>query len=104
MHHGRVGYHTDITALSRDPCLAQWNNVIFGRNFFLDATVQIFVLKKNDRIIVANGSFDQSLGVVRRSWADHLQPRIMHEPHLWILRMKWTSMNVAAARPTQDQR
>ena len=61
------------------------------------------MLEKDHRIVIANGSLDKPLGVIGRRRANDFQTRVMHEPHLWVLGMKWSTMNVATAGPAQNQ-
>src|SRR4029077_16710015 len=82
---------------------AERNDVIFGRNFFLDATVEIFVLEKEHRIVVSYRSFDQPLGIIGTCRTDHFQPGRVHKPHLGILRVKRTPMDVAPAGAADDE-
>src|SRR6266403_3130123 len=106
IQHGGIGNDAEMTALARDPRLSDWNDVvIFGAwNFFLDSSVQILVLKKDHGIVVADRRLDQSLGIVGRRRADDLQSGRVHEPHLWILRVEWPAMHIAAAWTTNHQR
>src|SRR6185437_16349405 len=48
--------------------------------FLLQRAVQILVLEEHDRVIVANGGFEHSLGVVRRGRRNHDEPRAMRKP------------------------
>src|ERR1700716_1387498 len=93
-----------MTALARDPRLSERNDVVVVWNFFLDPSIQILVLKKDHGIVVANCRFDQSLGIVSRRRADHLQSRCVAEPHLRILRVEWSAMHIPAAWATNHQR
>src|SRR5262245_26202686 len=85
VQHGGVGNHADVAALTSHSRLAQRHDVVIVGNFFLDAAIQKLVLEENYRVIVADGSLHESLGVVRSPGANHFQPRRVHEPHLRVL-------------------
>src|SRR5208282_1715860 len=89
--------------LARDPRLAKRNYVIVGWDFFLDPSVQIFVLEKDHRVVVADRRFDESLGIVGGRRTDNFQAGRVHEPHLRILRVEWPAMHIPAAWTTQHQ-
>src|SRR5712672_325379 len=92
-----------MTSFAGDPSLTNRDDVVVSRNFFLDPSIKILVLEENHRIAVANGRFDQPLGVISRRRADNFQSRRMHKPHLRILRMKRPAMDVAAAWSADHQ-
>ena len=83
---------------------ADGDDVIFRGNFAFDAAVEIFVLEEDAGIVVADGGFDQAFGVVGRGRADDFEAGIVDEPHLGILRVERTAVNVSAAGPAQDER
>ena len=55
-------------------------------------------------IVVADGGFDQALGVVRRGWTDHFEAGVVDEPHLGILRVEWAAVDVSAAGAAKNER
>ena len=69
-------------------------DVAFGQLFF-DPAIEKFVLEEEAGIVVANGRFDQALGVARSGRADHFQSGRVHVPHLGILRMEWPAAHAA---------
>src|ERR1035438_9082303 len=91
-----------MTTLAGDPRFAERNHIVLRRNFFLDSAIQIFVLEKNYRVVIADRRLDQSLGIVGSRGANNFQAGCVHEPHLRILRVKWAAMHVASARPAQN--
>src|ERR1700682_4306737 len=93
-----------MTARSSDPRLSERDDVIVVWNFFLDSSIQIFVLEKDHGIVVANRGFDESFGIVGRCRTNDLQSGRVHEPHLRILRVEWPTMQIAAAWATNHQR
>src|SRR5208337_5370720 len=84
--------------------LPERNYVIIVRNFLFDSSVQILVLEKDHRVVVADRRLDESLGIVGRRRADYFQPGRVYEPHLRILRVEWPAMHIPAARTAQHQR
>src|SRR5277367_1689247 len=104
MHHCGIRNNAEVAALPGDSRLAQGHDVIFGRNFFFDTPVEILVLAEDHRIVVANRGLDETLRVVGARGANHFQARRVDKPHLWILRVKWTAVDVAAARPANHER
>ena len=60
------------------------------------------MLKKEHGIVVANGRFEQSLGIVSRGRVNHLQTRRMHEVHLRIRGMEGAAVNSSAGGPSND--
>ena len=103
MHHGGISNDTQVAAFTGDARLAQRHNVIFRRNFFLDAAIEILVLKEDDGIIVADSRFDQTLGVVGSSRTHHFQAGRVHKPHFRILGVKGAAVHIAAAGAANDQ-
>ncbi len=104
VHHGRISNDAEVATFAGDARLAQRHDVIFRRNFFFDAAIKIFVLEEDDRIVVADRRFDQTLGVVGAGRANHFQAGRVHEPHLRILRVKRAAVNIAAAGSANHQR
>ena len=76
--------------------LADGHGVLFGRQVLLDAAVEALVLEEEHRVVVADGGFDEALGVVGGGRAHHLQAGRADEPHLGILRMERAAVNAAA--------
>src|ERR1700685_4594649 len=95
--HRSVGDDAEIAAFADDVCFADWDDIIFRGNFALDAAVEIFVLEEDAGIVVANGGFDQALGIVGRGGADDFEAGIVDEPHLGILGVERTAVDVSAA-------
>jgi len=98
-----------MTAFAGDAGFADWDCVIgvwgIGTgNFFFNSAVEIFVLEKDHGIVVANGGFDQSLGVIGGCGAHDFETGSVYEPHLGILRMEGATVDVASAGTAQDQR
>src|SRR5207253_5405478 len=104
MHHGGISNDAEVTAFTGDASFAQRDDVVVRGDIFFNAAIQIFVLEEYDRIVIANGSLDQTLGVVGAGGTDDFQAGRMDEPHLWILRVERTSMHIAAARTSYYQR
>ena len=102
MHHRCISDDAEIAAFAGDVGFADGDDVIFCGDFSLDAAVEIFVLEEDARVVVADGSFDQTFGVVGRGRADDFQAGIVDEPHLGILRVERAAVNVAAAGAAQD--
>ena len=94
----------EILAAAADVGLADRDDVVVGRQLFLDAAIQEFVLDKEHRIVITNGGLQQSLGVVRGTGRDDLQSRPIHEHGLGIQRMKRSAMRAAARRSAHDDR
>ncbi len=84
--------------------LADGHSVFFARQLFLDAPVEAFVLEENHRVVIADGRFDQPLGIVRRRRRHHFQTGRAHEPHLRVLRVKRAAVNAAARRRAHHDR
>src|SRR5260370_12527488 len=93
-----------MTALSSDPRPSERDDGIVVWNFFLDSSIQIFVLEKDHGIVVADRGFDESFGIVGGCRTDDLQSGRVHEPHLRILRVEWPAMHIAAAWAPNHQR
>jgi len=55
-------------------------------------------------LLSRDGGFDQSFGVVGRGRANDFESGIVNEPHLGILRVEWTAVNVSAAGAAQHER
>jgi hypothetical protein len=56
------------------------------------------VFEVEDRVFITDCRLDQSLGVVRRRWLDDLDPRCVKKIALDVLRVKRSTVCVAAAR------
>src|SRR5579863_1540732 len=56
------------------------------------------------RIIIPNGGFEQSFGIVSGRWHNHLDARYVEEPRLRAERMKWAAFGAAAGGAANDQR
>src|SRR5258708_3470153 len=93
-----------MMTLARNPRFSERNYVVVIGNFFFDSAVQILVLEEDDGIVIADRRLDQSLRIVGRRGTNHLQSGRVYKPHLRILRMKRSSMHIAAARTTQHER
>ena len=104
MHHGGISDDAKVMTFADNARLAQGYNVIVSGNFILNSPIKIFVLEENNRIVIADRRLDQAFGVVGAGGANYLQARRMNEPHLRVLGMKRTTMDVAAARSPNHQR
>src|SRR5579872_4179123 len=104
VQHGGVGDDAQVTTWPRHARLAQRHDVILRRQVLLDAPVKHFVLEENDRVVVANGGFDQPFGIVSRARADHLETGGVHEVHFRVLRMERAAVNAPAAGPPDHDR
>ena len=103
-HHRAISEERDVGPIpsgrghaNRDDLVAFWHRA-------LGASIQILVLEVDDGIVVANGGFQQALGVERRGGRDHFQPRAVHEPGFGVLRMIETAADVTAARRADNHR
>ena len=56
--------------------LADRHRVIALRQIFLDPAIQRLVLEEQHRIVVANGGFDQSFGIVSGGGATTFNPGV----------------------------
>src|ERR1700677_1695938 len=102
--HRCVGDHAEVAAFADNVRFADGNDVVPSGNFTLDTPIKIFVLKKYAGVIIADCGFDQALGVVGRGRANHLEAGIVDEPHLGILRVERTAVNVSTAWAAEDKR
>src|ERR1700691_5624925 len=93
-----------MAALARDSRLSEWDHVVAGWDFVFDSSVEVFVLKKNHRVMVADRRFDEPLGIIGRCRTNHLQSRSVHKPHLRVLRMEWAAMHVSPTRTAEHER
>ncbi len=84
-------------ALSRQPRLADGDDVVARGQLFLDPAVEILVLEEEHAIVVPDGRLDQTLGIARRGRIDDLEPRGVQESGLGVLRMERSASHVAAA-------
>ena len=101
--HGRVGDDADVGAFSGDARLPDGDYIILLRHFFFNPAVEIFVLEEDAGIVVADGGFDQTFGVVGRGWADDFEAGIVNEPHFGILRVEGAAVDVSATGTAQDE-
>ena len=105
MHHGRVSDDGQVAPRAADDGLAQRHGVFAAlRKLFLDAPVEEFVLEEKHRVIVADGRFQQALGVVGGGRTDHFQARRVHEMHFGIRGMKRSAVHAASGRAADDDR
>ena len=104
MHHRGISNDAEVAAFADDVRLANGDDIIFGWDFTFDAAVEIFVLKKDAGIVVADGSLDQAFGVVGGGRADDFKAGIVDEPHFGILRVEGAAVNVSTAGAAQDER
>ena len=102
--HRCVGDHAEVAAFADNVRFADGNDVVPSGNFAFDAAVEIFVLEEDAGIVVAYRGLDESLGVVGRGRADDLEAGIVDEPHLWVLRVERTAVNVSTAWAAEDKR
>ena len=102
--HRGISNDAETAAFTDDVRFANGDDVIFRRDFALDSAVEIFMLKEDARIVVADGSFDQALGIVGRGRADNFEAGIVDEPHLGILRVEGAAVDVSAAGAAQHER
>src|SRR5271166_3807676 len=103
MNHRRISNDAEVAAFANKVGFADGDDVIFGGDFALDAAVEIFVLEENAGIVVADGGFDEALGVVGRGGADDFEAGIVDEPHLGILRVEGAAVDVSAAGAAEDE-
>ena len=91
------------------PCFANVGNpdghaeIALGK-VLLEAAVEALVLEVDHRVIVADGAFQQSLGVVGRGRRDYLETGNAGEPGLGVLRMEDRAVNARSRRPPNHQR
>src|SRR5208282_2765586 len=104
MYHCSIRDYAQVATLPGNSRLAQRHDVIFSRDIFFDPSIKILVLEEDHRIVVANGGLDETLRIIGACRTNHFQSRRMHKPHLWILRMKWTSVDIAAAGSANHER
>src|SRR5580693_5455961 len=104
MYHRGISNDAHVATPTGDSRFAQRHDVILDGNFLFDTPIKVLVLEENHRIVVANRSFDKTLRVVRACGTNHFQPRRVHKPRLRILGVKWTSVDVPSARPSNHQR
>ena len=104
MDHRGVSDDAQVVAFASDARFADGDDVVIRGDFFFDAAVEIFVLEEDAGIVVADGGFDQALGVVGRGGADDFEAGIVDEPHLGILRVEGAAVDVSAAGAAQDER
>src|SRR5258706_7837696 len=67
-------------------CRADWDQVFFRWNFTL-ISVHQFALHKDNRVIIAYGSFQKAFGVIRCVWNNYLQSGSIGKPVFKILRV-----------------
>src|ERR1700720_1517631 len=103
MDHGGVSDDAKVAAFADDIRFTDRDDVIFRRDFALDAAVKIFVLEKNAGIVVADSGFDQAFGIVRSGRTDNFEAGIVDEPHLGVLRMERAAVNVSAAGAAENE-
>ena len=70
MHHGRISDDAQVAAGTSYAGFTERNNVVVVRDILFDPAIEIFVLEEDDRIVVADGGFDQALGIVCGGRAD----------------------------------
>src|SRR5690349_5234968 len=99
--HCRVGDDAQVSSFPSDARFSNWNDVVFGGNLFLNATVEIFVFKEDARIVVADRCLDQAFGVVRCGGTDYLESGVVPEPHLRIVGGEGTTVAVSAVGSAQ---
>src|SRR5579862_4205418 len=104
MHYRGISNDAQVAAFAGNIRFADWHNVVFRWDFAFDAAVKIFMFEEDARIVVADGGFDQAFGVVGRGRANDFKTWVVDEPHLRILRMEGTAVDVSAARAAQDER
>ena len=97
VQHGRIGNYAQIAPFARPASFSKRNHVILCRHLALNPAIQIFVLEENDRVVIANRSLNQTLGVISGCRANNFQAGVVHEPHLRILRVKRSAMDIATA-------
>ena len=90
LYHAAGRHQSNIFAHALDVRDTQGNGVIF-RGHWSFLAIHHFVFEKDDRIVVANRSFQQALGIIRCGRQNHFQPGHMAEPGVQAI--------VNAARP-----
>src|SRR6267154_2721919 len=104
MNHRGISNDAEVAAFADYVRFADGDDVIFCGDFALDAAVEIFVLEEDAGIVVADGGFDQTFGVVRRGGADDFKAGIVDEPHLGILRVEGAAVDVSTAGTAENER
>ena len=94
-HHAGPGDEADVRAGTLDIRLADRNDVLSLRNIALHSQHQL-VFQEHHGVVVADGSFQESLGVRRRTGHDHLDAWNMSEPRFIGLRMLGCRRNSGA--------
>ena len=90
VHHQAIGDDRAVLAFAHHVGFSQRNGVRALGHFAFHG-VKVFVLAKNHRVVVPDRLDQQALGVVRRAWAHHLEPRNVREQrreHLAVLRCR----------------
>ena len=103
LHHAAGGDDGDVAAFALDVGDAQRNGVIFLRHRALQP-VHHLVFEKHHRVVVADGRFQQALGVVGRRRHHHLQSGNVAEPGVQRLRMLRGRAARGAQRGSHHQR
>src|SRR5438094_2675389 len=104
VHHRSISNDAEITPFPREPRFPERHNIIVSGNFFFDPAIEILMFEKNNRVVVANGGFNQPFGIVCACRTDCFQARRVDEPHLRILRMERAAVNITTARAANNQR
>ena len=77
MNHHACGNHSDVASFTFDISFPEWYGVLLFRNLSRYAKTP-FMVVKNNRVVIPNGCFQQSLGIVRRGGKHELQTGIVH--------------------------
>src|SRR6202140_1603908 len=103
MHHCGISDYAQVATLAGNSRLAQRYDVFLGGNVVFDSPIKILVLEENHRIVVANSGLDKTFRIVGARGTNHFQTRSMHKPHLRILRVKRTAVDVSTTRSANHQ-
>ena len=106
--HQEIGHNGDVAALPADSCLPKRHRIISVRHLpqsaelsrlLALAAVEQLMFKHQHRIVIPNGLFHHSLGIIGRGWTDHLQPRNMNKITLQALGVLCPPVGSSAGRP-----
>ena len=88
----------------RDGRFAERDGVVVARDISLDTAIQVLVLQKDNRIVVADRRLQQSLGVVGCGGFNDLEARRVYVGHLRVLGVKRAAAKAASRGGANDQR
>ena len=100
--HRAVGHERDVVSLASRRRDADRHDLVAFRHWTPGASVQVLVLEVHDRIVIADGGFQQSFRVVGGRRRHDLQPRTMDEPRFGVLRVIQAPADITATRRAHD--